>query len=400
MRAWKTGCLPLLFLCACPNIFKSSEQPPKPPPRRSLIGGYAGIDACAECHAERVVEFKKTAHFRTSALPTQDTIEGSFDQGKNLLLTSNRNLWFEMEARQDRFVQSLHVRRGAEVRKSAEPFAFVIGSGRHGQSYLAWAEDKLYQLPVGYFRRLGGWANTPGQIDGYVNRRPIYPRCLECHSTFFTSTATGALTVAMFDPRYKKTDYLLGVTCERCHGPGNAHIEHHRKTPGKLVGEKIKNPRDLPHAAGLAVCGQCHAGIGTPKRRSFSFRPGDPLDAHLNLDMRGGQTQGHAANQLARLARSACFKKSKTMTCFDCHNPHEAPPADPASALKAQSQKCSKCHASKPCRRLRNPAKGPDTAACIDCHMPFREDPSIAIQTAQETVHPKIRDHRIGIYRP
>ena len=29
-----------------------------------------------------------------------------------------------------------------------EKFGIVIGSGRHGQTYLYWDEDELYELPV------------------------------------------------------------------------------------------------------------------------------------------------------------------------------------------------------------------------------------------------------------
>src|SRR5262249_24877730 len=66
------------------------------------------------------------------------------------------------------------------------------------------------------------WAGNPGIPDRTANfTRPIIPFCLDCHSTFFEpikSTENG----------YKTDSALLGVSCEKCHGPAAGHVAARR----------------------------------------------------------------------------------------------------------------------------------------------------------------------------
>ena len=59
--------------------------------------------------------------------------------------------------------------------------------GRKGQTYLYWGkEDQLFQLPVSYWTEVGSWVNSPGYGDRTIEfSRPVVPRCLECHATYF-----------------------------------------------------------------------------------------------------------------------------------------------------------------------------------------------------------------------
>jgi hypothetical protein len=170
--------------------------------------GYLGDDACRPCHATQVDSFHQTAHFLTSALPTQHSILGKFTPGENILKTSNPNLSFRMDAKGNTFTQT-----AVATGERTEKFAFVIGSGDKGQTYLFWDEDQLFQLPVSYWRDLG-WVNSPGYRDGFADfERQIIPRCLECHATYFEALPPPT-------NRYSTTAYSLGIQCEKCHGPG------------------------------------------------------------------------------------------------------------------------------------------------------------------------------------
>src|SRR3984885_11586563 len=106
--------------------------------------GYLGDDACRSCHAPQVDSFHQTAHYLTSALPNQQSILGQFPPGDNILKTSNPNLSFRMDAKDNTFTQTAV----APASERTEKFAFVIGSGEKGQTYLFWDEDQLFQLPV------------------------------------------------------------------------------------------------------------------------------------------------------------------------------------------------------------------------------------------------------------
>jgi hypothetical protein len=146
---------------------------------------YVGDQACAACHRERVETFHQTAHYLSSRFPAKDTILGDFTPPGNLLKTSNPDLFYRMEEKKDGFFQTAVEGEPPYSESRTERFGLVIGSGGKGQTYLYWNVDRLFQLPVSYWKELG-WVNSPGYRDGVANfDRPIIPRCLECHATYF-----------------------------------------------------------------------------------------------------------------------------------------------------------------------------------------------------------------------
>src|SRR5579864_5766791 len=75
---------------------------PKPDPRESSVGD----DGCRSCHQDKVESYHRTAHYLTSRLPDQDSILGNFSPDANILKTSNPDLSFRMEAKNDGFFQT------------------------------------------------------------------------------------------------------------------------------------------------------------------------------------------------------------------------------------------------------------------------------------------------------
>ncbi len=68
-------------------------------------------------------------------------------------------------------------------------FDIVVGLQK-SQTYLYWKDDLLFELPVSWWVATSQWINSPGYEDGAVRfDRPIYPRCLECHGSYFKSLA-------------------------------------------------------------------------------------------------------------------------------------------------------------------------------------------------------------------
>ncbi|HUV13718.1 MAG TPA: hypothetical protein VMY18_08735, partial [Acidobacteriota bacterium] len=126
-------------------------------------------ETCQPCHSDIYNAYVETAHFKTSCLPSEQTIKGSFQKKKNVVRTSNPNTSFTMEARKDGFYQVSRWMEGSRKRTRRERFDIVLGSGRKGQSYLFWKEGFLYQLPISYLASIDQWANSPGFIDGEVN---------------------------------------------------------------------------------------------------------------------------------------------------------------------------------------------------------------------------------------
>jgi len=351
------------------------------PPNR---GDYVGDDVCASCHQEKVETFHSTAHYLTSRVPSPDSIRGNFSPDANVLKTVNPNLFFRMDAKGGEFFQTAVAGRPPYTESRTEKFGLVVGSGGKGQTYLFWEGDELFQLPVSYWNKIG-WVNSPGYRDGVADfERPIIPRCLECHATYFE---------ALPPPpnRYSKTNFTLGIACEKCHGPGRAHVEH-SKSKTATAESAILNPAKFSRDRQIDLCGWCHAGHGIPRQPWFSYVPGEPLDKYIELpppdpsapiDVHGSQVE--------LLKRSRCFESSG-MTCMTCHDVHTT-----QHDLTAFSQHCLGCHKVQSCGLFAK--EGPKIANnCIDCHMPKQETSLIVFEVNGKKARPAVRNHWIRVY--
>ena len=322
-------------------------------------------------------------------MPSPESILGDFRPGNNILKTSNPSLFFRMDKKPstgkgDRFFQVAVAGTPPQTHSHSEQFALVVGSGEKGQTYLYWSDDQLFQLPVSYWANLG-WVNSPGYRDGFADfDRPIIPRCLECHATYFAATPPPV-------NRYATGGFKLGITCEKCHGPGRQHVKQERSHASQASSAVILNPAGFSRDRQMDLCAWCHAGHGVPLRPSFSYVPGEPLDHYIQfpptdpaapLDVHG--------NQVELLKQSRCYRSSN-MTCFTCHDVH-APQHD----LAEFSKKCLACH--KPGSAIFARADHPLTSNCIDCHMPKQETNLIVFDWKGTTVKPQIRNHRIKVY--
>src|SRR5687768_590693 len=156
-----------------------------------VVAAYIGDDKCLSCH-EDYRKYLGTAHHLTSQEAAAASIAGSFAPGKNILRTSEPELHYRMEARPKGFFQTGVLGTPPDAISITERFDLVIGSGRKGQTYLYWKEDRLFQLPVSYWTEVGSWVNSPGYGDRTLDfSRPVVPRCLECHGSFFEPVTDG-----------------------------------------------------------------------------------------------------------------------------------------------------------------------------------------------------------------
>jgi Cytochrome c554 and c-prime len=350
--------------------------------------GYIGDEACRACHADKAESYSHTAHHLTSRSPSQDSVSGSFAEGKNVLKTANPGLSFRMESESNGFFQSAVWEIPPVTSVHTERIDVVIGSGRKGQTYLYWKGDRLFQLPVSYWVALESWVNSPGYRDGVADfDRPVIPRCLECHATY-------AETVAGPPPRnqYKPASLVEGISCERCHGPGRAHVE--AMTNGKAgTAGNIVSPGKLTREKQIDVCAQCHGGPGKSLAPAFSYIPGEPLDRYLQRDTPApGETVDVHGNQIALLQRSRCYQSSGQMTCSTCHNVHT-----PQRDATAFSSRCLSCHKTESCGL--HPTMGAQIASqCVDCHMPNQQSNLIVSDSNGREVRATVRTHWIKVY--
>jgi Cytochrome c554 and c-prime len=347
---------------------------------------FVGDEACRACHAEKVESYFHTAHHIASRLPTRESILGSFDRSKNVLKTSNPGLYFRMESRADGFYQIAISESPQLASIHSERIDIVIGSGRSGQTYLDWKNDRLFQLPVSYWTDLDAWVNSPGYRDGTANfARPVLPRCIECHITYL-----GPIPSPPAENQFKPASLVLGISCERCHGPGRQHAEtmSAKNSPSGIV-----NPAKLPRDRQIEVCAQCHGGRRLPLLPVFSYRPGEPLDKYsLPLPRDAALAADVHGNQVGLLRMSRCYQSAAEMTCTTCHDVHQVQ-RDPA----AFSAFCVKCHQPQSCgefSKLREKIIG----TCVNCHMPLQPSNLIITSLNGKQSRPMLRSHWIKIY--
>jgi Tfp pilus assembly protein PilF len=193
-----------------------------------------------------------------------------------------------------------------------------------------------------------------------------------------------------------------GIDCQRCHGPGQAHIEAVKTGDLEASRRTIVNPATLDRERQLETCMQCHLeSTSSPlpfqvrryEHPPFSYTPGKPLsDYFIHFDHAPGSGRDdkfEIAGGAYRLRQSACFQQSE-MTCGTCHDPHDIPRGP--RAVERYVAVCQSCH--KGTHRSGTPqlsgvAAG---ATCLDCHMPKRR--------AEDAVHVVVTDHHIQRQRP
>ena len=363
--------------------------------------GYVDAARCAGCHAKIAQTYRQTAMSRSFfRLQPEKTIE-DFDKN-NLFYHSASKRYYKIYRKDGKYYQRRHQIGfdGHETNVVEKEMQFVMGSGAHTRTYLQQTSaGTLLQLPVAWYSENGGyWAMNPGydRPDHQDFRRKITVECMFCHNSYPERVA-GA-DAAAFTGKIPE-----GIDCQRCHGPGQAHlrvVQNAGVTPQEAR-RSIINPAHLSLERQMEVCMQCHLestafplpfSLRRYDRDAFSYRPGEALsDYVLHFDRPAGPDGGtfeinHAAY---RLRQSACFRSSRTMTCTTCHDPHHALQGE--EALQHYGKVCASCHQAA-LDGLVSAGRHSASPDCLGCHMPKRR--------TDDVVHVTMTDHYIQRRKP
>lgn len=314
---------------------------------------------------------------------------------RNQLQHRSSGLFYTMIERDGQWFQRRHEVgfRGQEGNAMELRVDYVIGSGNHARSYLHRGEGgRLVEMPVSWYSEKGGyWAMSPGydRPNQQDFRRPVAFSCLFCHNAY-PAAAPGEEGVF-------QAELPEGIDCQRCHGPGSAHVEAaSRKAPSDTIRSAIVNPARLSRERQLDVCMQCHLEttsrplphmVARFEHGPFDYQPGQPLTDHFLFFDRAltpaNEDNFEIAHAAYRLQKSQCFQASQ-MTCTTCHNPHDAPRGQAASVRYTAA--CRACHAGA------HAAGVPPGGDCVTCHMPRRR--------TDDAVHVVMTDHHIQRQKP
>lgn len=320
---------------------------------------------CAQCHPQEVAGYATTQMAHSLGHPTPQP------SGKYFHALSKSQ--FTIECNNSRMVQRME-RDGVT---SEYPVAYQIGSGTHAYAYVIQIGDHLFESPLGYYPDRG-WAMSPSDenIREPDFARPITPDCLMCHAGR-ARPVPGTLS-SYQDPPFEGE----AITCERCHGPVEAHLSN--PVPGSIV-----NPANLPPQARDSVCEQCHLGgelrIPNPGKELGDFRAGQVLEdvfsVYVTADSRDPSRSRalKVVSQVQQLALSTCARASGgKLWCGTCHDPH-LQPANPKAYFR---DRCLSCHGTTQLKTHAKPKQD-----CIGCHMPRRP--------VTDGAHTVFTDHRI-----
>jgi predicted CXXCH cytochrome family protein len=392
-------------------------------PRQVAHAGYVSSDQCAACHPGPHQSWHDSFHRRMTQRVEPDTMLGDFENreftvdGHRIRLERRGSeYWVEMvdpdwthdQARARAGWAGFQLQDPGQAPRVWKRIGLATGShnfqtywvpGRHGNLQfalpLAWLVEERRWIPRKDTFIRDPHASSPNQIWNL--------NCIQCH-------VTGG--VPGRDPRSGLLDSRvsdLGISCEACHGPGEAHVRANRsplrrylrQIGGPSPDPTIVNPSRLPPKASTQVCGQCHGmkfvhGFDDYLRAGFSYRPGGELEPSTPLlrHPRFGDPQGIPTEILGNqeflanifwpdgmirvtgreysgLRESACHLKGG-MTCLSCHSMHDAPPDDQLRRDLPGDRSCLQCHPAIGSDLAAHTHHAPDSSGsrCVNCHMP------------------------------
>ena len=368
---------------------------------------YVDAAICGGCHGEIAESFSTTGMARSfHRLPPEAGVDISGPDEPYHHRPSDR--YYEHVERDGRHYQRRYQLdpQGRMTNEFEKEIHFVLGSGNHARSFLHLSPSgKLVQLPLGWYSEGGGrWAMNPGydrpNHDGF--QRVIAFDCMFCHNAL-PAIETGRDHPGM-RPLYRGA-IPDGIDCQRCHGPGSAHVEAAAGGAGRpeAVKASIVNPAGLPPERQREVCFQCHLEstsrplpniVHRYGRGIFSYRPGEPLSEYAILfdhaSGTGWDDKFEINHSAYRLMQSRCFVESgQVMTCTTCHDPHG--PSSGEEAAQRYESACRSCHQDR-LSQLISDGKHVAESSCTTCHMPKRR--------TDDVVHAVMTDHRIQATPP
>lgn len=362
---------------------------------------YVGSAACADCHIDETEAWRGSHHELAWTEATPENVLADFDGTE----FSHAGMHVAFRIENDRYFAKVTETNGAttdyQIHSVAgiaplQQYLIETESGRAQSFDVVWdvENERWYHLypdqdlpPDDAFHWTGPYKNWNA-------------RCAECHATGFEKN------YSPMERTYSSTQAEIGVGCEACHGPGEAHIAWVTPEPTYNASDWLLVGRtgltvDFTAGAEATIqqCASCHA------RREPHLEgnplPGTPFhDAYRISTLREGLY--HADGQiLEEVYVYGSFLQSKMyakgVDCVDCHTPHSA------KLVADDNTVCTQCHSPAgnpdfPSLRRANyddqnhhfHASGSAGAQCKSCHMIERDYMGIDGR----------RDHSFRVPRP
>jgi Flp pilus assembly protein TadD len=344
---------------------------------------YVDNAQCESCHVEETRLWQQSHHAMAMAAATPATVLGDFNDAR-----------FEHAGVVSRFFQ----RDGKYFVNTDGPdgsladFEVNYTFGVHPlQQYLIeMPGGRLQPLQIAWdvpgqkwFRLIPDEKAPPGDVLHWTGRyQTANTMCIACHTTGFEKRYDAA------SDTFASAWQAVNVSCQACHGPGEAHLQWARRN----AEGKLDPAEPVPARYGLAVtldsanaklqvdaCSPCHS------RRSELTAvavPGEPrLDHYLPALLTEGPYHADG-QQLEEVFVDGSYRQSKMyrfgVSCTACHDAHSG------KLTLAGDGVCLQCHGSTPNPSFPSAAgqfnstahhhhkEGTPGALCVGCHMPAK----------------------------
>lgn len=362
-------------------------------PVASKDAGFIGAAACANCHKQEHGDWLGSHHDLAMKPANDDTVIGDFNNA-SFTHSGNTSRFFKQDGKY--FVHT----DGPDGKMADFEIKYTFGIEPLQQYLVEFERGKIQALTICWDARpeeQGGqrWYHLyPDEdlphTDALHWTGPNFTwnhMCAECHSTDLQKN---------YDVKadsYNTTWSEINVSCEACHGPGEAHAQWgelyavdptiERGDMGLVVKLKdetrqwvmnmdtgiAERATPLEEDKVLNACARCHSrrsqiADGSDAGVSFhdNYRP-----SHLTeqLYFPDGQIQDEVYVW-------GSFVQSKMhlagVSCMDCHDPHTARVPTLSNDL------CAKCHLPSKFDTVEHHHHpvGSGGDSCINCHMPHR----------------------------
>jgi predicted CXXCH cytochrome family protein len=341
---------------------------------------YVGSETCIGCHEDAAEAWAGSHHALAWTMPSPGTVVADFDG--TVFEHDGMTARFRVEG--DAYHVSVTEKDGVTTDYRVHSVAGVEPL----QQYLLETEPgRLQSFDVVWDVEEGGWFHLyPDQDlppdDGLHWTGPYKnwnARCAECHATGYEKNYD---TVTR---NYASTQAEIGVGCEACHGPGEAHLAWAEEREIARYGVDLDaygfSQSFATTEATIQQCATCHSR--REAHDDASPLPGTPYhDAYGLALLRPGLY--HADGQIHdEVYVYGSFLQSKMYAqgvgCLDCHDAHTAELVATGNAV------CTQCHS--PAGNPGIPTltrgdydtpdhhfheRGTDGAQCKHCHAPER----------------------------
>jgi predicted CXXCH cytochrome family protein len=354
---------------------------------------FVGADACASCHQTIHGTWKSGRHSKMLQPATTASVVGDFSKGSVTLHGTRFPL---RAAGGDYFITSDLTGKAREYRVE-----YTLGS-RRIQHYLATIDKgMIVVLPPTWDVQRREWLHNMDIVrPDERHARPFQQwnkDCVGCHVSQQENNfrpATG---------NYATTWRDFGTSCERCHGPGSAHVRAFSRTEGRPASAEgtIVRPTRLTSARSSMICAQCHS-LRNPVDPDFQagreyydyFMPRLEYDPSPGLDVAywpDGRPR-RFSNDAIGLWQSQCFLRGGA-TCTNCHTDPHLPNVDQNPKLApGNNALCTGCHqdiATRLSAHTRHAASSAGSS-CVECHMP----------KTVVSIKSTMRDHTMSVPAP